>query len=409
MTRLQHFRAFMARMNPVADPGMAIKEGLYVEPPGRSVAAELALRLELEPASTHLVLGGTGSGKTTAVLRAQEKLRRTLSEAGDHVEYIDVIRRHDLAVSELSGVLVALAGLALAEAVVEPDVEDPAVARAIEAIRRHAHGYRQWIDPSDYDYDRGDPDDGSGGDMEPFDVPGTLVSPDRPVPDRLEALVPHLTALRTARLGNEAQVVFLFDSLDRLPSPERFREAVQDDLRVLKAAGVGAVVVGPIRFIAANDRAVTDLFDYTHFQLPPDPDKAEEMAFLTSVLRRRAGADVLPDDCLEPLARASGGVMRDLIQLAKGAASEAYYVGHEPMMPADVAHVADVFGRGLAVGLDDEQVKKLKHLHRRGGFVIRSERELSLIETRRVLFYGQSRWKVHPALAPLLSAIPEAA
>ena len=77
------------------------------------MAEDLALRLELEPGSTHLVLGGIGSGKTTELLRAQERLQKSLSEAGDHVEYIDVSLRHDLAAPTLSGVLVALAGLAL--------------------------------------------------------------------------------------------------------------------------------------------------------------------------------------------------------------------------------------------------------------------------------------------------------
>ena len=243
--------------------------------------------------------------------------------------------------------------------------------------------------------------------MEPVNVPGTLVSPEHPLPSKLESLVEPLKVLRTARPG--AHAIFLVDSLDRLPNPERFREAVEHDLRVLKSAGIGVVVVGPVRFIAGNDRAIADLFDHTHFQLPSDPDTEDGMAFIKAVLRRRADADVLPDACAEPLARASGGVMRDLIQLAKGAAGEAYYVGHEPMSPADVARAADIFGRDLAIGLDDEQVKKLKHLQRRGGFVIRSERELLLIETRRVLFYGEARWKVHPAIASLLEAIPEAA
>jgi hypothetical protein len=397
----------MARMNPVADPARAIQEGFYVAPPDQGVSEQLALRLELEPASTHLVLGSIGSGKTTVLLKAEERLRERLSEMGDHVEYIDVSQKHDLGADTLSGVLVSLVGLALIKRAgvrLKSESEEPLLA-AIKAVKRYAHSRTEWI-PRDVYYD-----DSWMADVDmdgvPVTVPGALVPPQPPIPSDLEALLPHLLALRAS--NPSAQSIFLFDSLDRLPSPERFRDALQHDLRVLKAAGIGVAVVGPTRFIAGNDRATTDLFDHTHFQLPADPDRAEGLSFLKSVLRIRAAADVLPDECLEPLARASGGVLRDLIQLAKLAGNEAYAAGRGLISGDDVARSVDIFGRDLAVGLDDEQVRKLKHLRRGRGFVIRGERELSLLETRRVLLHEGSRWIVHPALAPLLDAIPEAA
>lgn len=222
-------------------------------------------------------------------------------------------------------------------------------------------------------------------------------------------LIPHLRALRTAQLGDRGHAIFLFDSLDRLPSPERFREAVEHDLRVLKAAGIGIIVVGPIRFISGHDRVISDLSDHTHFQLAADPSEPTGLDFLSAVLRRRAAVDLLPDEQVEALARASGGILRDLINLAKLAGNEAYAAGHDPIGHADVPRAIDAFGRSLAVGLDDEQVKLLKLLRERGRFVIRGERELSLLETRRVLPYRDSRWAVHPSLVPLLDAIPEAA
>ena len=89
-----------------------------------------------------------------------------------------------------------------------------------------------------------------------------------------------------------AHTVFLFDSLDRLPSQERFREAVHDDLRVLKAAGIGVAIVGHVRFIPGSDRALTDLFEHTHFQLPEDPEQAAGLGFLRQVLRQRSAADM---------------------------------------------------------------------------------------------------------------------
>ncbi|WP_437765089.1 hypothetical protein WMF27_31810 [Sorangium sp. So ce281] len=412
MTRLERFRAYMARMNPVADPGAALREKLYVTPPGRSVADELATRLELEPASTHLVIGGIGSGKTSELLMAAERLGSTLPEAGDLAEYIDVSRRHDLDASGLSGVLVALAGQSLVRQVLkryDPEPKSP-LAQAVEAVRHHAHGYRTWVADEPYPDDDEPPElDEDAPYGEYLHVPGVIVSPDEQLPSSFKLLATHLRTIRAIYPGEGKHIVFLFDSLDRLPSAERFREAVKYDLRALKTAGLGVAVVGPVRFMSGTDRAITDLFDQTHFLIAHDPTSSDGLAFLTQVLRKRAEPGALPDECLAPLARASGGVMRDLIALAKRAGQEAYSVGHDQIMLEDVAKAVDAFGRSLAVGLDDEQVKTLHHIRRGKGFVIRGERELSLLETGRVVLHGESRFAVHPALAPLLDAIPEAA
>ncbi|MEO5725405.1 MAG: hypothetical protein ABI134_08015, partial [Byssovorax sp.] len=272
MTRLQRFRAYMGRMNPVADPALAIREGLYVAPPGRSVAEELATRLELEPASTHLVIGGIGSGKTSELLRAVERLKASFYETGDHVEYLDVSRWCDISELGRSTTLTSLAGLSLAN---------------------HA---------------------------KPLNTPKAqagLVVAEATVPYGIERQAAQLQTTCAAYPGKDKQVIFFFDSLDRLGSPARFREAVHHDLQVLKAAGIGATIVGPIRFLVGADRSIADLFDHIHFQLAADPSLPEGLSFLTRVLRARAEPDILSDECVKLLANASGGMMRDLITLAK--------------------------------------------------------------------------------------------
>lgn len=145
MTRLQRFRGYMARMNPTGDPAAAMKEGLYVHPPGRCVASELATRLELEPASTHLVLGGIGSGKTSELLRAAEQLQRSLPEAGDHVAYYDISQHHDLGAPTMRGILVALAGLDLGRHAGTSTSLSREQGQAIEAFHRHAAGKVDWV------------------------------------------------------------------------------------------------------------------------------------------------------------------------------------------------------------------------------------------------------------------------
>ncbi len=174
MTRLQRFRAYMARMNPVADPALAIREGLYVAPPGRSVAEDLATRLELEPASTHLVLGGIGSGKTSELLRAVERLNASLPEAGDHVEYVDVSRDHDLGVPRrLTGVLVSLAGLALIRQVSQRIKKKPKsqLAAAIEDLQSYARGKSE---SQDYPPDEDEEWESDGAEGYWVNTPGVL-------------------------------------------------------------------------------------------------------------------------------------------------------------------------------------------------------------------------------------------
>jgi hypothetical protein len=101
--------------------------------------------------------------------------------------------------------------------------------------------------------------------------------------------------------------------------------------------------------------------------------------------------------------------MRDLIALAKGAAQEAYVDGSGAVLAAHVATAIDQHGRVSAVGLDSEQVGALRLIREKRTMVIRDERDIVLLERRRVLDYGGGRFVVHPALAPLLEFMQAAA
>ena len=103
----------MARLNPASSPAQAVNDGLYVPRPGRSTADEISARIEIDPTSSHLVVGGIGSGKTTQLLVSRDRLA-ALSDT--HAEYIDVATLHDLTHLE-TGILTVLAGLALSRLV----------------------------------------------------------------------------------------------------------------------------------------------------------------------------------------------------------------------------------------------------------------------------------------------------
>jgi hypothetical protein len=133
--RLQRFRTYMERLDAAAEPRSAIVRGLYVPPSARSVAEEITGRLELRPASAHLIVGGIGSGKTTQLLVAEERLRQLPDM---RVAYLDVSRVHDLQKLR-AGVLVALTGLSFSKLLA--DDKSPPVAGASSFFRRWA---RYW-------------------------------------------------------------------------------------------------------------------------------------------------------------------------------------------------------------------------------------------------------------------------
>lgn len=135
--RRDRFREAMARLDAAADPARAIERGFYVERPGRSVESDLAARLELRPASSHLVIGGVGSGKTTLLMVAQARVNE-LPET--RAIYVDVSVLHDLN-RMAPGVLVVLAGLLLSELSGEKD-DDEALAISSN-FREWAHAPRR--------------------------------------------------------------------------------------------------------------------------------------------------------------------------------------------------------------------------------------------------------------------------
>src|SRR5688500_18088170 len=70
------FQQHMARHEATEAQREIIKGGFYVAPPGNSVADQLVARLSLKPSSSHMVLGGVGSGKTTQLMMVCEQLDR---------------------------------------------------------------------------------------------------------------------------------------------------------------------------------------------------------------------------------------------------------------------------------------------------------------------------------------------
>lgn len=416
MSRLKQYRELMVSLDPGGDPRVALQKGWGVDRPNSSVATAVAARIELEPWSCHLIVGGTGSGKTTELRRLGARLTVTAQESKDVVEYVDLALWTRLEQVQ-AGVLVSVVGTRLAMRSIslhsDSGTKEPkAVAEAREAVRRLAHGFVEYIGPDAWerpDDDGPDDDYDDGPPMIVNHVDGVLRPPQTPMHPRVAHIVPRLQTLRQSVASPDGHCVFMVDSLDRVADLASLEVALFDDVRALKAAGIGVTIVGPIRLRYGATGDLAELFDGNVHSLAEVEPCAAGLSFLVEVLTRRASAELVSLECKQELARGSGGVLRDLISLAKAAAQEAYLAGAAAVGLDHVAAAIEQRGRALAVGLDSEEVLVLKKVNETNGLVIRGARELTLLETRRVLDYGGGRFAVHPALARLLDLMTVAA
>lgn len=378
----------MARFDAAAEPRAAIERGHYVEPLGRSFKDQLIGRIELRPASTHLLVGGIGSGKTTELLIAAERL-----DAYEDINavYVDISERHDLDFMS-EGVTTLIAGMALS-------IKFRAKLRPIggEAIR-------------DFFWEEAYGSSESGAALvPPRRAPNSQVDPSEPNRDRLKtALVSIYDGLTE---GKDKHVVLFIDSLDRMTDMDAFERVVQEDVTMLKWAGFGVVLVGPQKTLYSADRAVEQRFDYFYQQPFVDVQNNDEgFRFLVKVLRARSDEDLLPVAACHRLAEQSGGVLRDLVSLAQSAGEEAYLSGADQILVEHVDRAADAFGRKLMLGLRTNEIETLQRVRTKGTFVAITDDDLALLVTRRVLTYTSGpgpRYAVHPTIAPLLRAIDD--
>ena len=390
----------MESLTTGATPGQAIEQGLYVPTPGGGVAERLVPRIDLRPASTYLVVGGIGTGKTTQLLMAVKKLE----ELPDvHPLYLDVSAHHDLGQLR-SGVLVAVAGLALDRLLTL--VKSDAAMPVRREFRKWAGGHTKRYKQEEYEYWEDDCD------FEPsvaVQTPGVLIPPEPPLdpdlPERIQALQKLILAVQS--LQDKHHVVLLVDSLDRVTDLDAFSTVVSHDVRALKDAGVGVVLVGPLNVLFGTHRPITDRFDHTYHVPAVDISAQNGQDFLHKVLRLRAPSPILSDAAISDLVRLSGGVLRDLIALTESSGEEAYVAGSDFVTPDQVALAADAFGRGLMLGLDADQVEVLQRVRQTGAFIQTSDKDIALLVTRRVLEYGEghARYAVHPTIEPLLDQL----
>jgi len=383
--RLERFRALRAKLDPAGDPVDA--GSFYIDSPN-AVSSRIAAELELAPASSHLLVGGVGSGKTTELLAIERRMA-----AIDDVAtfYIDVSKRHDIA-KMMPGAVVAQVGLSLAEQLEKTGPTSP----SIQAARDVAFG--SWQAPDPYDED-------DGGEL--YRVPGILTPPDQVAENVQRARFPLEGLLHMVRL-RVRHIVVILDGLDRIADLQAFDQLVHHDVMTLTSLGVGVVLVGPLRALYGLDRVLVQRFDSFHYQ--PWIDVSKNRAgrdFLSTVLTTRA-ADAFDPPAIDPLVAGSGGVLRDLLSLAQSALVESYMNGADRVGSHEVDDAIEAFGRKHLQGVRPAELEVLQRVRTSGVFVQTSEDDLALLMTRRVLEYRtdkQPRYAVHPTTDLLLNEL----
>jgi hypothetical protein len=355
----------MGRFEPSADPSDAVKRGFYVPRPGRSVAEQLAARFEIKPSASHLLVGGVGSGKTTQLLVARDRLE---AAGGVSAAYIDVSRYADPA-TFYSTDLLAIVGLELGKRLTDAEKS---------SLQSELQSFTLFLSIDE------DPDGAA------------------------EGLTKNIKTIMETQSGRYTDHVLLIDAFDRMSELKRFTRVVDGAIRRLRTLGLGVILVGPLTALYGIDRVVLDQFDRVwHLPSVDVQDDTEGRDFLRHVLRARDTKNLISEAAAESLIRLSGGVLRDLMTLTQVSGEEAYVDGADQVETRHVDVAADAFGRKHLVAIDSEQLAVLQGVRAKGTFVQTSEKHLALLATRRVLEYtnGQPHFAVHPTIEPLLAQI----
>lgn len=385
--RLELFRSQIAAFDGAADPMSAISKGYFIEEPHQSSTNALFKRISLRPQSKILLIGGIGSGKTTQLLRLQQIFQQA-QDTDICPHYIDVTeytKPNDLQV----GTLDAIVALELIKILEEKEFSIDKDSK--EYIQEFAYG-RTIVDnydpPDDYCWK---------------EVPGVLSSVPRSSEslDRVAQVLAEL--IKDFQTKFQQKPYFLFDGLDRVDRTEKFTRMISTDLQ---NAEIGFAIVGAasllyISFIHGFDSIFNHIEYRSAFDVKQD-DEAYD--FFESVLLVRSGQDFFKPLALHDLIKLSGGILRDLINLAQESIQEAYLSDAETIDREHVKKAVSSMGRAKILGLNNKQYSTLKSLVNSKLDIPTSPEEIYLLSTGKILEYRfpERRFDLHPVLKEVL-------
>lgn len=447
--RLQRFRKLMAAFEGTSNPQHAIERGYYVDLPNNPMA-EITRRIEVRPASLHLLLGGIGSGKTTQLLLAQEHLNQL---EGFNAIYVDVSLYTDISKIE-RGALIAIAGLEIIKFLDNKKQPSLALTKYRQAVYDLARGNRKMKEAqfpipdtlkkleghleSDLSHritcgyspenmeekDKIEKDKfqqeklqisqqlleiyklkyalitENKSDAQASNSKGLLVSQNQEIDN---TLIEAFSNLSKSALEKNEEIVFILDGLDRLNNSQTFIDFILNDVMEILQFGVGVVLVGSIPI--AYQKGIEKFSSYLHyFPYLNVAEDAEVRKFFLNILATRDSDNFITSEAKEFLITQSGGVLRDLMSLSQSAIEEAYVDGSDNIKLEHAEQAVASLARSKFMGLTDENLKTLQQVVSQKNFIPRTPEELELLLTGHILEYTHPRkhFAVHPVLVPLI-------
>ncbi|MGO9966110.1 MAG: hypothetical protein ACLPY2_02460 [Bryobacteraceae bacterium] len=399
--RRQIYRPFLEHLNPAVLTRSVAERNLLVVPPTSDprdptqppIHEVFADRAELNRGTQMALVGGIGSGKTTELLLTMDRLRR-------HDDAVNVF----LEASEFTdfsetnpGAMLAAIGLRLCARIGklfgEPSEQ---VRSASDKLRKLALGTTEW---------HGEPPDSEEWDgMYAVRVPG-LMKPRFPeLKERVAEVKDLLETVLSRFLERDSQITVLVDGLDRLIEPARFREFAEQDLRALRGTKVTMIVAAPLLLWYDHSRFLDDYFDVVK-HIPVAAVDPKESRFLKDILKRRGADELMSAASINDICRFSGGVLRDLLELAQSAAQDAYRGTEDRISKQHVREAVRQLGNRYLAGVGTTRRTIIRRLLRDEQFSPSSPVSRDLLVNRQVLEYskgGRDYFRVHPALVEVL-------
>ncbi|NJM64720.1 MAG: hypothetical protein HC851_03155 [Acaryochloris sp. RU_4_1] len=226
-----------------------------------------------------------------------------------------------------------------------------------------------------------------------------------------------IKGLNQAASSKNGDIILLFDGLDHLNNVQVFSQIVTTDVQQLSAAGIGVVLVGPLLVAYSQYRDIIEpAVNYTSYQscfdLENDPEARTFFEKVLSVRSPKAGLrpsleNFLEEPAIESLVNYSGGVLRDLINLAQSSIEEAYISDEESLKSEHVEIAANSLGRAKMLSISDQDLDVLKKVAETGNFIPRTDVEIRLLMTGRILEYQypRRRFAVHPTILLLMQEL----
>jgi hypothetical protein len=385
-------------------------ELFYADRPEEASITPLMEELQLDPSDEDKTIftGHRGSGKTTELARLEEALQDTHTVVRFNVE--GLLNLGDINYADLLVVL----GLQVFQAARDSGVK-------LDESRLHDLLF--WYTTHIFEEDeRRRLESEVGGELDAviarFSVKLTTDAPRREMvraqaqanlSDLLERLN---TLLEDLQKRSKCRTMVIVDGLDKMYDRNQVRDLFCQGANALLEPRCRAVYTVPLALYHTNDFQQVRMSFPRNFALPnikaAERDGTlcpEGQETLLKVLTCRLMPGLLAPEAAERLVTLSGGLLKELIALARNTVLRARRTRGEggPAHPEDVEYAARRVRNTYRGSLTQEQYRELWRIHSGEPFV-NSEVARTLLHNLSLLEYdgGDAWWGVHPIVRPLL-------